>query len=67
MVAVGKPDTGAVVVAPVLARLLFGVATMDAATFATVAGSMALVGLVASYFPARRASLVDPIVALRGE
>ncbi len=47
--------------------LLFGVEALDLATFAIMAGTMGLVGLLASYVPARRASKVDPIESLRGE
>jgi putative ABC transport system permease protein len=50
-----------------LGNLLFGVAPLDLLTFLAMSGSMVLVGLVASYLPARRASNVDPIESLRSE
>jgi putative ABC transport system permease protein len=51
----------------VLRGLLFGVSTTDPATFAAVAGVLAMAALLASYLPARRAARVDPMVALRSE
>jgi predicted permease len=50
-----------------LGTLLFGVKSFDVATFAGMSASMVIVGLFASYVPARRASNVDPIESLRGE
>ncbi len=50
-----------------LASLLFGVPAIDVATFIGMSLAMVAVGLVASYLPARRASAVDPMEALRGE
>ncbi|HVW03790.1 MAG TPA: ABC transporter permease [Vicinamibacterales bacterium] len=53
--------------APALGRLLFGVAPIDLLTFVAAVAWMIVVGLFASYLPARRASNVDPIVSLRSE
>ena len=50
-----------------VASLLFGVASHDAATIAAAMLLMAIVGGIAAYLPARRASHVDPMVALRYE
>jgi putative ABC transport system permease protein len=50
-----------------MTAMLFGVDPTDPATFATVAGLLAGVAMMASYLPARRATRVDPIVALRAE
>jgi predicted permease len=47
--------------------LLFGISTTDPATFAAVAILLSAVAFAACYLPARRAMLVDPIVALRHE
>ena len=55
----------ALVLSRVLAGLVFGVAVRDPMTFTVVAGTLALVALAACSLPARRASRVDPMTALR--
>jgi putative ABC transport system permease protein len=50
-----------------MARLLFEVSSTDPAIFATVPMLVAMVVVLACYLPARRASKVDPLVALRYE
>ena len=47
--------------------LLFDVGRLDVSAFAGMSVVMLVVALLASYIPARRASRVDPVVALRSE
>ena len=58
---------GAVAFAPVLGRFLYGMDPVDPVTFVGVALLLAVVALAASYLPARRASRMDPMWALRHE
>jgi putative ABC transport system permease protein len=57
----------AIVVTRVMSTFLFGVAPMNPVTYAAVSGTLAAVALIGTYLPARRATRVDPLVALRAE
>ena len=50
-----------------LATLLYGVTPTDGMSFALAATSLLLFALIATYLPARRASRIDPVIALRTE
>jgi putative ABC transport system permease protein len=58
---------GALWITRFLRSLLFEVSPMDPGTFAGVAGMLVAVAFAACYLPARRATRVDPMVALRYE
>jgi ABC-type antimicrobial peptide transport system permease subunit len=55
----------ALMLTQVMSAFLFGVGAKDPITYAGVSGALAVVALVAAYLPARRATRVNPIVALR--
>jgi ABC-type antimicrobial peptide transport system permease subunit len=69
LVAIGVAAGLAVAVAAsrFVATLLYGLAPTDVTTILLSIGVMALVSAIAGYLPARRASHVDPMVALRCE
>ena len=56
---------GAAALTRVMGTLLYNVSTTDAATFAGYSSALILVGLLASYLPARRATRIDPVTMLR--
>jgi putative ABC transport system permease protein len=67
MIGIAIGAVAAVFAARSLRTLVFGVATTDVSTYASVAAVLIAVALAAAYVPARRASRVDPLEALRGE
>ena len=50
-----------------MSSLLFGVSALDPLTYAVVSALLLVVSVLASYLPARRAMVIDPVRALRGE
>ena len=56
---------GALGLARYLEGMLYGITALDAKTYVMVAGVFAVVALFASYVPARRATRIDPLAALR--
>jgi putative ABC transport system permease protein len=66
-IGIGAGIVGALALSRVLASLVFDVQVRDPLTYIAVAAALALVALAACVIPARKASRVDPMVALRAE
>jgi ABC-type antimicrobial peptide transport system permease subunit len=62
---VGIGVVAALVFSRLVSGLLFGVKSTDPLTFAGIAILLAIIALVASYIPARRAARIDPMICLR--
>jgi len=67
LLGIGIGLIGALAVTRTMASFLYGVQATDPPTFAAVSLLLAVIALLACYLPARRATRVDPIVALRHE
>jgi ABC-type antimicrobial peptide transport system permease subunit len=67
LVGIGLGLVASLALTRLMGDLIYGVGPNDPITLITVAASLAIIAIVASYIPARRATKVDPLVALRYE
>ena len=66
-IGIGLGLAGSLALSRVVEAFLFGVSATDRTTYGFLVAVVAVVGLAACYFPARRATRVDPVIALRAE
>ena len=67
LIGIGVGLAGSLALSRVMTGLLYGVGASDPATFAAIVVLLAVISLIACYIPARRATRVDPLVALKYE
>ena len=67
LIGIGIGLAAGALVSQVVRSLLFGVSALDPVTFGGGAALFLVVAVAASYLPARRATCVDPMIALRAE
>ena len=67
LIGVGVGLVASFAITRVMSSLLFNVSATDLVTFASVSALLVLTALLASYLPARRATKIDPMTAMRSE